>query len=487
MGKSFKAIPTGLFIGNEFVPATQGETLDLENPATGSFLATVSAAQPADVDKAVASSKAAFQEWRKVAPAQRRALLNRLGDLIERDGPELATIEAVDAGVLYGLSLGKSVALAAETCRYFAGWADKIQGKTINIEDGLAYTKQEPIGVCAAIVPWNMPLMITMWKLAPAIACGNTLIVKTPEIAPLFGQKLGQLVTEAGFPPGVINIICGLGKVAGQRLAEHNDVRKLSFTGSAVVGRTIMAIAAKTNLKKVTLELGGKGPSIVFADADWNNAIFWTTAGITVHNGQICAAGSRIYVQDEIYDKFVEEFSARSRESVVGDPLLNTTTKGPLASGLQKERVVEYVKKGQDECLQVLHSDRADSMPGQGYFVPNVVFCNVRPTSSLIRDEIFGPVATISRFKTEEEAIALANNSEYGLAASVFTSRVDRAMRVSDAVEAGVITINMWGTVNANTPFGGIKQSGFGRDCGEEAIDEWTETKCVQFNMTPLP
>ncbi|RYP09167.1 hypothetical protein DL764_001438 [Monosporascus ibericus] len=360
------------------------------------------------------------------------------------------------------MSLGKSVALAAETCRYFAGWADKIQGKTINIEDGFAYTKRGHIGVCAAIVPWNMPLMITMWKLAPAIASGNTLIIKSPEVAPLFGQKLGQLVAEAGFPPGVINIVCGLGNVAGQRLAEHNEVRKLSFTGSAVVGRAIMAIAAKTNLKKVTLELGDKGPSIVFADADWNNALFWTTAGITVHNGQICAAGSRIYVQDEIYDKFVEEFSARSRESVAGDPLLKTTTKGPLVSGLQKERVMGYVKKGQEECLEVLYGDRVD-------------------------DEIFGPVATISRFKTEEEAIALANDSEYGLAASVSTSRVDRAMRISDAVEAGVVTINMWGTVNANTPFGGIKQSGFGRDCGEEAIDEWTETKCVQFNMTPLP
>lgn len=325
-----------------------------------------------------------------------------------------------------------------------------------------------------------------MWKLAPAIATGNTLIIKTPEVAPLFGQKLGQLIVEAGFPPGVINIICGLGKVAGQALAEHNDVRKLSFTGSTLVGRGIMATAARTNLKKVTLELGGKGPSIVFADADWNNALFWTTAGITLHNGQICAAGSRIYVEDDIYEKFVEEFSARSRDAVAGDPLLSTTTKGPLVSALQKERVMGHVKKGQDDGLQVLHGNQADGLPAQGHFVPNVAFANVEPTSSLVREEIFGPVATISRFKTEEEAIALANDSEYGLAASVFTSRVDRAMRVSDAVEAGVVTVNMWGSVSANTPFGGVKQSGFGRDCGEEAVDEWTETKCVKFNMSPL-
>ncbi|CAK7207248.1 hypothetical protein SEUCBS139899_010058 [Sporothrix eucalyptigena] len=475
-----------LFIDNEFSPAANNETVDVENPTTGDLLAKVSAAQPSDVDKAVVSSHAAFKgSWRKTPPEIRRQLLHRLGDLIERDGDELASIEAVDAGMLFHGSLALSVRQAVETCRYFGGWADKIQGKSMHIAEGMAYTKREAIGVCAAIVPWNAPLMITMWKLAPAIAAGNTMIIKTPELAPLYGQKLASLVVEAGFPPGVINIICGLGRVAGQALAEHPSVRKLSFTGSTMTGRGILATAARTNLKRVTLELGGKGPSIVFADADLENALFWATFGITVHNGQICAAGSRIYVQDEIYDKFVTEFSKRAREYVAGDPLLDTTTKGPLISALQRERVLEWIEKGREEGLEIVHDaeNGSSKVPLSGHFVPNVAFGNVDPSSSLIREEIFGPVASIGRFKTEEEAIALANDSEYGLAASVFTSHVNRAIRVSDAIEAGQVTINMWGTVNANTPFGGIKSSGFGRDLGEEAIEEWTHTKSVKFNL----
>jgi aldehyde dehydrogenase (NAD+) len=330
--------------------------------------------------------------------------------------------------------------------------------------------------------------MITLWKLAPCIASGNTLVVKTPELAPLYGQKLAQLIAEAGFPPGVINILCGRGTEAGQALAEHDAVRKLSFTGSTVVGRSILATAARTNLKKVTLELGGKGPSIVFADADLENALQWTTTGITVHNGQICAAGSRIYVQDAIYDRFVAEFSARTRDAVAGDPLLETTTKGPLISALQREKVMGYVYRGQQEGLTMLHGQEdataASKLPGKGHFVPNVAFGDVAPSSALIREEIFGPVASIARFKSEDEVVALANDSLYGLAAAVFTSEVTRALRMSDAIEAGQVTINMWGTVNANTPFGGVKESGFGRDLGEEAMEEWTEVRTVKFNMS---
>jgi aldehyde dehydrogenase (NAD+) len=333
--------------------------------------------------------------------------------------------------------------------------------------------------------------MITMWKLAPCIASGNTLVVKTPELAPLYGQKLAQLIAEAGFPPGVINILCGRGTEAGQALAEHDAVRKLSFTGSTAVGRSILATAARTNLKKVTLELGGKGPSIVFADADVENALKWTTTGITLHNGQICAAGSRIYVQDAIYDRFVTEFSARTRDAVAGDPLLETTTKGPLISALQREKVMWYVNRGQQEGLTMLHGGQEDDaaaaaskLPGRGHFVPNVAVGDVAPSSALIREEIFGPVASIARFTSEGEVVALANDSPYGLAAAVFTGDVTRALRVSDAIEAGQVTINMWGTVNANTPFGGVKESGFGRDLGEEAIEEWTEVRTVKFNMS---
>lgn len=325
--------------------------------------------------------------------------------------------------------------------------------------------------------------MLTMWKLAPAIAAGNTLVIKTPELAPLYGQKLAALVAEAGFPPGVINILCGLGSVAGQALASHADVRKLSFTGSTAVGRGILETAARTNLKRVTLELGGKGPTIVFADADLANAVWWAALGITVHNGQICAAGSRIYVQDSVYDQFVAAFAKQVSEYVAGDPLLDTTTKGPLISALQRERVLRYVDVAGEEGLKVISGDDTKALPPNGHFVPNVAFGEVGPTSRLIREEIFGPVASVARFATEDEAIRLANDSEYGLAAAVFTSHVNRAIRVSDALEAGQVTINMWGTVNANTPFGGVKTSGFGRDLGEEAIQEWTHTKAVKFNL----
>lgn len=327
-----------------------------------------------------------------------------------------------------------------------------------------------------------------MWKLGPAIAAGNTLIIKTPELAPLYGQKLAQLIAEAGFPPGVINILCGLGNVAGQALADHALVRKISFTGSTAVGRRILESASRTNLKRVTVELGGKSPSIVFADAAWENALFHTTMGITVHNGQICAAGSRIYVQDDIYDRFVAEFSARTKDAVAGDPLLDSTSKGPLVSAGQKARVTAYIGTALQEGTKLLHGGErgADSAPSGGHFVPNTAFVDVAPTATVMREEIFGPVASIARFKTEEEAIALANDNCYGLAASVFTVDVNRAIRVSNAIEAGQVTVNMWGTVNAGTPFGGIKESGFGRDLGKDALEDWTQVKCVKFNLQGL-
>ncbi|PHH71941.1 hypothetical protein CDD82_6248 [Ophiocordyceps australis] len=329
--------------------------------------------------------------------------------------------------------------------------------------------------------------MITLWKMAPAVAAGNTLIIKTPEVAPLYGQKLAQLIAEAGFPPGVINILCGLGPVAGQALADHGRIGKISFTGSAATGRRIMESSAKSNLKKVTVELGGKGPSIVFADASWENALMHTTMGITVHNGQICAAGSRIYVQDSIYDRFVKDFSARTRDAVAGDPLLDTTTKGPLVSATQKERVAGYIKGAIRDGGKLLHGGEAEpSASSKGHFVPNTAFVDVAPTDKIMKEEIFGPVASIARFGSEAEAIALANDSCYGLSAAVFTNDITKAIRVSDAIECGQVTINMWGTVNANTPFGGYKESGFGRDLGKEAMDEWTQVKCVKINLHKL-
>ncbi|KAK7217082.1 hypothetical protein V2G26_005085 [Clonostachys chloroleuca] len=486
-GRQIK-VPTGLFINNEFVPAAGDATVEIENPYNGQKLGSISAAQVADVDRAVSAASKAFRTtWSTAAPELRRNLLNRLGDLIERETESLASLEAVDAGILYRDSSQKFVPQAAETCRYYAGWADKVDGTSLPISEGMAYTKHAPYGVCAAIIPWNSPLMITLWKVAPAVAAGNTIIVKTPEMSPLYGQKLAELVSEAGFPPGVINILCGLGTVAGQALADHLEIRKLSFTGSTAVGRHILASSAKTNLKKVTLELGGKGPSIVFADADWDNALAWTTAGITANNGQICAAGSRIYVQDTIYDRFVREFSRLSKDAIAGDPLLAETTKGPLINKTQKERVMEFIRKGTTEnTAKLLHGGDDSKLPSGGHFVPNTAFYDVDRSATIINEEIFGPVASIARFSTEQEAVELANSTSYGLASAVFTEDVNKAVRVSEAMETGQVTVNMWGSVNANTPFGGVKESGFGRDLGKDALEDWTYVKCIKFKISKL-
>ncbi|KAH8670666.1 aldehyde dehydrogenase domain-containing protein [Ilyonectria robusta] len=477
------SVPTGLFIDNAFVPATGNSTIDIENPSTRALLATVSAAQAEDIDRAVQSSKKAYTTWKNESPSVRRALLNKLADLVERDASEFASLESVDGGILYKDSMGLHVPQSIDTLRYFAGWTDKVDGVSMSIPQGLAYTRREPIGVCAAIVPWNAPLMITIWKVAPALAGGNTLVIKSPEMCPLYAQKLGALIAEAGFPPGVVNILCGLGSVAGQALSEHMEVKKLSFTGSSGVGRAILATSARTNLKKITLELGGKGPSIVFADADWENALLWTTLGITVNNGQICAAGSRIYVQDTIYDKFVEEFSKRSRAAVHGDPLLSETTKGPVMNAGQLEKMLAYVEKGKKAGAKLLHG--GERLGTEGHYFANTAFADVSQDAPIMQEEIFGPFASIAPFKTEEEVIAKANGTLYGLSAAVFTNDLNKAFRVTEGIESGQVTVNTWGTVNANTPFGGVKESGFGRDNGKEALDEWTTVKSVKWNILP--
>ncbi|CAK7202166.1 hypothetical protein SEUCBS139899_004886 [Sporothrix eucalyptigena] len=477
-------VNTGLFINNAFVPAAGGSTLQIENPTTGKFLATVSAAQRSDVDAAVAAAKAAFEgPWGTLPPEKRGQLLNKLADLIERDADDLASLEALDAGILFGESKGLHIPQAAATLRYFAGWADKITGQLLRIPQGHAYTTRDPLGVCGAIVPWNAPLMITCWKLAPAIAAGNTLVIKTPEAAPLYGQKLALLVREAGFPPGTINVLCGLGAVAGQALAEHMQVRKISFTGSPGVGRRILRAAADTNFKKVTLELGGKGPSIVFADADLENALFWTTLGITANNGQVCAAGSRIYVEAHIYDSFLFAFAERIANYSVGNPLQPSTTKGPVINAAQKEKILAYIDKAKASSIRPLSV--GEPIVREGHFVPNTAFADVPEDAAIMREEIFGPLASIARFTTESEAIAKANSTEYGLSAAIFTNNVSRAGRVSSQIQAGQVTVNCWGLLHANTPFGGIKQSGFGRDMGEEALDSWLSTKTVKYNTLP--
>ncbi|CAI6098810.1 unnamed protein product [Clonostachys chloroleuca] len=474
-------VSTRLFIDNKFVASSGGSTIELESPLTGCRLATVSVAQIDDVDRAVQSSTDAYEVWKNKSPSARRTLLYRLADLVERDASLFASLEAIDAGILYQDSMRLNVQQAVENLRYFAGWADKVDGLTLSIPDGMAYTRRVPIGVCAAIIPWNAPLMITVWKLAPALAGGNTIIIKTPEMCPLYGQKLAQLIVEAGFPPGVVNILCGLGHVAGAALSEHMGVRKISFTGSPGVGRQIMAAAARSNLKKVTLELGGKGPSIVFDDADWENALFWTSLGITINNGQVCVAGSRIYVQHTIYDRFVEEFAKRISTFVHGDPLLGATTKGPLINRTQRDKVLSYVEAGKSSGARLVSG--GEQLTGKGYFVANTAFADVSHDAEIMKEEIFGPLACVASFENEDDVIAKANNSVYGLGATVFTTDLNKAFRITEAIEVGQITVNSWGALHANTPFGGVKESGFGRDMGKEAIDEWTSVKTVKWSI----
>ncbi|KAJ6015154.1 hypothetical protein N7540_009745 [Penicillium herquei] len=478
-------VPTGLFIHNEFVPSSTGQTLVVENPATGEQLGTISAAGPEDINAAVKSAKAGFEAWKQVSGPARARLLLKLADLIERDAQDLASLEAVDCGSLFTDSMGMNIPQSAGCLRYYAGWADKIDGKTLSMDGGIAYTHREPLGVCGAIVPWNAPLMITIWKLAPAIIAGNALIIKTSENSPLYALRLAELIKEAGIPAGVVNIVAGDGPNAGQALSEHMEVRKIAFTGSAIAGRKIMQAAARTNLKKVSLELGGKGPSIVFDDCNLENALLWTRIGITANNGQICAAGSRIYVQDSIYDRFIEAYKKASADAptVAGNPLDPSTTKGPIVSKVQHEKILDYIRQGKECGARLLFG--GERIGEKGYFVQNTAFADVGDDATIMREEIFGPVASIAKFSTEEEVIFKANDSAHGLSAAIFTNDVSRAHRVTQALESGQVTVNAWAMLSPNVPFGGVKESGFGRDMGEEALEGWTQVKAVKYHILP--
>ncbi|KAL5355293.1 aldehyde dehydrogenase domain-containing protein [Aspergillus floccosus] len=478
-------VPTGLFINNTFNPSVSSQTLTVENPTTGETLGTIAAASPEDVNKAVDSATAAFQVWKTTTGAARGKLLLKLADLIERDAEVFASLEAIDAGVLFTDSMGMNIPQAVANLRYYAGWADKIDGKSLAMDGGMAYTHREPLGVCAAIVPWNAPLMITIWKLAPALAAGNVLIIKPSELSPLYAQKLAQLIQEAKFPAGVVNIIAGDGASAGRTLSEHMLVRKISFTGSSATGRQILKAAAATNLKRVNLELGGKGPSIVFDDCDLENALLWTRIGITANNGQICAAGSRIYVQKTIYEQFLKRYAemAASTPTVAGDPLNPATTKGPIVSAAQHKKVLSYIEQGKQCGARLLFG--GEKVGDKGYFVQNTAFADVSEDATIMKEEIFGPVASIAPFTTEDEVIAKANDSLHGLSAAVFTNDISRAHRVTAALETGQVTVNAWAMLSPNVPFGGVKESGFGRDMGEEALEGWTTVKSIKYCILP--
>lgn len=474
--------PTGLFINNEFVKGVDGKTFESINPSNEKPIVAVHEATENDVDIAVAAARKAFEgSWRTVTPEQRGKYLVKLADLFEQNLEQLAAIEALDNGKAFGMAK-VDIGNAAGCLRYYGGWADKIEGKVVDTNsETFNYVRQEPIGVVAQIIPWNFPLLMWSWKIGPAVASGNTVVIKSAEQTPLGALFAGKLVKEAGFPPGVINILSGFGRIAGAALSAHMDVDKVAFTGSTVVGRQIMKAAAGSNLKKVTLELGGKSPNIVFEDADIDNAISWANFGIFFNHGQCCCAGSRIYVQESIYDKFVERFKQRAQKIVVGDPFDKDTFQGPQVSQLQYDRVMGYIDSGKKEGAKVeIGGERHGK---EGYFIQPTIFSNVQEDMKIMQEEVFGPVCSIAKFKDEADAIRLGNTTTFGLAAALHTKNLNTAIRVSNALRAGTVWVNQYNMLHHQLPFGGYKESGIGRELGEAALANYTQTKTVSIRL----
>ncbi|ROT43457.1 aldehyde dehydrogenase [Sodiomyces alkalinus F11] len=474
--------PTGLFINNEWVEGAEKKTFEVINPATEEVICSVSQATEKDVDIAVVAARKAFEGvWQETTPAQRGQYLLKLADLVDQNLELLSAVESLDNGKSINMAKG-DIGAVAGCLRYYGGWADKIVGKTIDVApDMFHFTRREPIGVCGQIIPWNFPLLMLAWKISPALATGNTVIIKPAEQTPLSALVFANLIKEAGFPPGVLNIINGFGRVAGAAISAHMDIDKVAFTGSTVVGRQIMKAAASSNLKKVTLELGGKSPNIVFNDADIEQAISWVNFGIYYNHGQVCCAGTRIYVQEGIYDKFLEAFKKRAQENKVGDPFHDETFQGPQVSQTQFDRIMGYIETGKKEGATVeiggeRHGDK-------GYFIQPTIFSNVKPDMKIMQEEIFGPVCAISKFSTEEEAVRLGNDSSYGLAAAVHTTDLNTGIRVSKALKAGTVWVNCYNLIHHQAEFGGYKQSGIGRELGEMALLNYTENKTVAIRL----
>ena len=474
---------TKLLINNRWVPSESGKTFATINPSTGEEICQVAEADAADVDKAVKAARAAFEgPWRKMRASERGRLLYRLADLIEANADELARLETLDNGKPLSIAKAVDVAKTVACYRYFAGWADKVQGKTIPIDgDFFCYTRHEPIGVVGQIIPWNYPMLMQSWKLAPALATGNTVVMKPAEQTPLSALRIGELLLEAGYPEGVVNILPGFGPTAGAALARHMDVDKVAFTGSTEVGRLIMTAAAQSNLKRVTLELGGKSPNIIFADTDLDAAVEGAHMGIFVNQGQSCCAGSRVFVEEKIYQQFVEKSVARAAKRRVGDPLDPTTDQGPQVDQSQFDRIMGYIESGRTEGATLACG--GERVGNRGYFIRPTVFADVQDDMKIAREEIFGPVMSVIAFKDMDEVIARANNTDYGLAAGVWTSDIKKAHAVANGVRAGTVWVNCYHVLDTRAPFGGFKQSGMGRELGEYALHEYTEVKTVTLKL----
>ena len=480
MEPSVRISATRLLINGQWVNSASGKTFPTINPATGDVITQVQEADAADVDKAVSAARAAFDKgpWRrKVTPSQRGVMLNRLADLIEKHADELAQLESLDNGKPYHVARAADLPLVIACYRYYAGWADKQQGKTIPVNGNyFCYTKHEPVGVVGQIIPWNFPLLMQAWKLGPALATGCTVVMKPAEQTPLSALRLGELIMEAGFPEGVINIVPGYGETAGAALAAHNDVDKVAFTGSTEVGKMIVKAAAG-NLKKVSLELGGKSPNVVFKDADMKKAIQGAAMAIFFNHGQCCCAGSRLYIEKDAFDEVVEGVADQAKKIKLGPGMNPDTQMGPLVSDEQLARVTGYLESGFKEGAKAVVGGKRHG--DQGYFVEPTVLVDTNENMKCVKEEIFGPVVAAIPFERTEDVVERANNNPYGLAAAVWTKDISKAHQLAAEMRAGTVWVNCYNVFDAAMPFGGYKESGWGREMGHDALELYTETKAV--------
>jgi acyl-CoA reductase-like NAD-dependent aldehyde dehydrogenase len=476
--------PGRLIIDGKAVDAASGATFTTSNPATEEPITTVAEAGAEDVDRAVKAARAALEgPWAKLKPIDRSRVLWRLGDLVLEHADELARLETLDNGKPIFESRLIDVDMVARCFHYFSGWSTKLTGDTLPVNPALfTYTLREPVGVVGAIIPWNFPMIMVGWKAAPALAAGNTLVLKPAELTPLTAIRIAELALEAGIPAGVFNVIPGKGRIAGEALVKHPGVAKLSFTGSTEVGQHLMRTAADT-LKKLTLELGGKSPNIVFADADLDAALKGATTGIFYGKGEVCAAGSRLLVEKPIYDEFVAKLAERAKKLVPADPLDPKTRLGSLVSKAQMDKVLGYVESGIKEGAQLVAGGQRQPVNGKGAFVQATVLAGVNNRMRVAQEEIFGPVLSVIAFDGVDDAVAQANDVPYGLAAGVWTRDVRKAHTVARRLAAGTVWVNMYNFYDPAMPFGGVKGSGFGRDLGEAGIEEYTQVKSVWMNL----
>jgi phenylacetaldehyde dehydrogenase len=486
--EEFIGAPRQMFVNGQFVDAASGKTFDTPNPATGETLARIAEGDAEDINRAVTAAREAFEEgpWSRMTPSERGRIIWRIGDLILEHTDELAQLESLDNGKPFVIAKAADVPLAADLFHYMAGWATKIEGNTINISvpympgaNFHSYTLREPVGVVGQIIPWNFPLLMAAWKVGPALATGNCVVLKPAEQTPLSALKLAELIAEAGVPEGVVNVVTGFGETAGAALAAHNDVDKVAFTGSTEVGKLIVAAAAG-NLKKVSLELGGKSPNIVFDDAD-AAAVEGAASAIFFNHGQCCVAGSRLFVQQSRFDEVVDGVAEIAKSIKLGSGLDEGTQMGPLVSDEQFRRVTGYLESGRaDGATAVTGGGRFGD---RGYFVEPTVLTNTDPSMKIVREEIFGPVVVAAPFSDLDEIASAANDTEYGLGAGIWTKDISKAHALAKKIRAGTVWINCYNVFDASLPFGGYKQSGWGREMGHEVLEAYTEVKAVTAQL----